>query len=432
MTARSLWLPATVAMLALQACGAAMAADLAGCGAAVPAMLPPSLRVDTMSTTDILPASDDARIDLSGRADQTFDVLRLDGPAPPQDFRVVAVHAGPATPPSSVLDVDLSAFVFDGLGWGRHRFLVRGCDDAGLTEWGIVSARVSDPSVVTAICVALFTLLYLLGGAAVMFTSRRNPTAEKYPSVYPPRELGYFEALNPVQMAPTVMYTASVQKLQLMMFSLLVGSMVLSLALRTGRLVDLSPTVAVLLGISGVGAATSQAAYLQKKRLSLSNWGWLQKTGALRPGTGAGPRWRDLVTSEQQFDVYKLQTIIFTVAVAAALVADGATRLADFSVPPAQLEILTLSQAVFVGGLLARPSTIADLDTAITALRRADATVADCVQQQADVDRDGKMVGPVPPAAIAVNARAQRRDLALSIVPMIETAFEVDVDPSRL
>ena len=49
-----------------------------------------------------------------------------------------------------------------------------------------------------------------------------------------------------------------------------------------------------------------------------------------------------------EFDVYKLQTLIFSVVVAIALLASGEERLSSFTVPDTLLGILGLSQVVLV------------------------------------------------------------------------------------
>jgi hypothetical protein len=48
---------------------------------------------------------------------------------------------------------------------------------------------------------------------------------------------------------------------------------------------DLSPNILMLLGISGVSAATSAATDSSRNRLGLENWAWLVRRGWLQ-GSG--------------------------------------------------------------------------------------------------------------------------------------------------
>ena len=135
--------------------------------------------------------------------------------------------------------------------------------------------------------------------------------------------------------------------------------MLLSFSLRTGVLSDLSATVAALLGISAVGAAVSQQATTTRERLTFENWTWLvrKEIVPLVPisESQAHPKWGDLVTTSREFDIYKLQTLVFSAVVAIALLVGGETVLATFTVPQTLLGILGLSQVVYVAGVMVRP-----------------------------------------------------------------------------
>jgi hypothetical protein len=227
--------------------------------------------------------------------------------------------------------------------------------------------------------------------------------ATKYPAIFGTKKIDWGDYLNPIHLTANAFNQASVQKLQVLLFSFLVGWLVLSLVLRTGALADLSLTVVGLLGISGVGAAVAQKTYQQTTRLSFENWAWLSARKVLKapPGTdvGKGPQWRDLVLTNREFDVYKLQTIIFSVAVALAMVGAGASHLSTFAVPETLLGILGLSQIVYVGGILARPPATADLDVALTKLRGAEEAAVKAVMQGTDVGPDGTLLPGGKPAA---------------------------------
>jgi hypothetical protein len=85
--------------------------------------------------------------------------------------------------------------------------------------------------------------------------------------------------------------------------------------------------------------------------------------------------WRDLLTTDGEFDVYRYQSLIFSLVVAAALIIGGITQLSSFEIPQALLGILGLSQVVYIGGKLVTPTTMADLNKAIGDMRNLEQKV---------------------------------------------------------
>ena len=177
--------------------------------------------------------------------------------------------------------------------------------------------------------------------------------------------------------------------------------------MRTGVLSDLSSTVLLLMGISGVGAAAAKATDVNRSRLKFENWAWLiQKTWLPAGGLASvnTARWRDLVTSDGEFDVYRFQMLIFSLVVGGALVVTGLTDLASFKIPDNLLGILGLSQIIYIGGKLVSPPTCSDLDDAITVLRGLE----EAFVQKAKVTPD-----PIHP--VGQNPLDRPQDLAAAI-----------------
>jgi hypothetical protein len=222
-----------------------------------------------------------------------------------------------------------------------------------------------------------------------------------------------------------------------------VAGMLLSLTLRVGLLSDLSLTVLGLLGISGVGAAVAQATTTTRTRLSFDNWVWLVRRHLvpISEVDDDGPRWGDLVLTNREFDIYKMQTIVFSLVVAAALLVGGEEQLASFTVPEALLGILGLSQIVYLGGVLERPRSINDLNDALSELRTREDTLRTAVTYDTDTDANGKLPKlPDKPAETrpslattkAVTAVQRYRTQARQVALMIESTLEVEVDESKL
>lgn len=321
--------------------------------------------------------------------------------------------------------------------WDKRDFIVAACSDGQLAGWGLATARVSSPSAAFAVCATVALLTYLLATSAV-WVSRRTPHAleTKYPAVFSVRAISPRDFINPIHLTANAFNKASVQKFQVLLFSFLVGWLLLFRVLCTGELANLSATIVGLLGISGVGAATAQITYQQKTRMSFVNWAWLEKKGVLErldPQLIPGPRWRDLVLTNREFDVYKLQTIIFSLAIACALIAAGGSNLSHFTVPETLLGILGLSQVVYIGGILVRPPAVEDLDQAINRLRAAGETLAITKARNTDTGPDGKLLDQLPAGQrSSTNAQRQYDELADCVEVMIESTLEMKVDRTKL
>ena len=144
-----------------------------------------------------------------------------------------------------------------------------------------------------------------------------------------------------------------------------------------------------------------------------------------------------------EFDVYKLQTLIFSLVVGVALLTAGEERLASFAVPQTLLGILGLSQIVYVAGKLAAPPSIADLDDAITRLRGFESKLQTAVARNIDTDGDGKLIEPLPPSPVPLpslgtrtanpaNAMRLYAKQADQVEVMLESTLSVVVDRTKL
>jgi hypothetical protein len=187
----------------------------------------------------------------------------------------------------------------------------------------------------------------------------------------PAKPAGFWETLDPVQLTAGALGRASLSKLQIFGFTLLVFGLLLYFLLRIGLLSGLSEDVLVLLGISAAGAAGGKLTAVMKNRLRLDNWVWLRQKRWLVGEEDVAPRarWRELVTDGRELDVYSFQMAVFSLVVAVSLVTAGATALATFDIPPELLTLLGISQVVYVGGKAINPSSRAELDEKLTEVR---------------------------------------------------------------
>ena len=436
------------------------------CSSRTPLSRPVGLRqASAQALTPFLPRDGDARIvyrsptsavAVAGAEEPRLKVFERVGDWLQRPVEVVSMQriaadtvAGFHPSDSFILQIDLSdadlARSAWSPGWEPRRFEVLECVDDEAVAAADFGARISRNTVPVIICMVVAAFAYLLAMSTVRKVRNEDPPLKKvYPSYRILRRISGLQLLNRIHLTANSFNQASVQRLQVALFSFLVGWMLLSLVLRMGVLSDLSVTVVGLLGVSAVGAAISQAATGTKERMGFENWSWLVTKGVLNINyvDEAGPRWRDLVMNGQQFDVYKLQTLIFTLVVAAALIVGGASHLSSFVVPETLLGILGMSQVVYVAGILVRPPSIAELDKGISELRQREQTLRTAIVYGVDVDADGHLPPTLPSRptnpistsrdVAAPQARQRYAQAATQLQLMLASTLEIPVDRKRL
>lgn len=286
---------------------------------------------------------------------------------------------------------------------------------------------------------AVVAVVYLLAGTMVWAQRKADAARSNKLQATPPTRIKpvvkwpWLRCLDPVWMSSDMYDRASLSKLQILIFALVVSFGVTYSAVRTGVLSDLSTSIVLLLGIPALGALGNQAAATARDRLSLDNWAWLANRGVFPlndPGKDV-PRWRDLVMSDSELDLYKLQALLFSVIVGVAMITSGFSNLATFKVPDTLMQILGLSQLVFVGGRLTKPTTIGDLDDLITELRDRASTVRLAARNGIDVDSNGKLLPSLapasPPAGPALTLDEARQRVPNAVARYEETEAEVKI-----
>jgi hypothetical protein len=253
----------------------------------------------------------------------------------------------------------------------------------------------------------------------------------------------WYRYLDPVAISSDLFDRANLSNLQILFFSLLVCYGLTYIVLSTGEISGISYTVVELLGVTGIGSVAAKAIGTSRNRLSAQNWSWLVSRKVLPindPGKNT-PRWSDLVMSESELNLYKLQALAFSVIVGLGLIMSG-FELATFSVPQELLEILLSSQLIFVAGGLAAPAAVGELDKLLDdlraredALRVAAATGKDVDSTGTPTDKpvDGKPVATFAEARKAVpNAANRYLQTANQAKIMLESIAHRDVDSTHL
>jgi hypothetical protein len=279
------------------------------------------------------------------------------------------------------------------------------CRGDTLAAWGFREITTASRQVAQIWAAAFVAVLYLL--AATFVYLRRRQSADKSVKqqklyrIEPVKAWTFRRCLNPIAMTSDNFDQGSLSKLQILFFTLLVAYNLLYLVLWEGQLFSLTTSVAYLLGIPALGTLGTQLATTTRDRFSAENWAWLVSKKVLPindPGAGKGPQISDLVMSDSELDLYKLQALTFSIIVGISLMAAGPKALGQFQVPDTLLQVLGLSQLVLVGGRFAKPATIGDIDNLVTELRTRLAIVIRAASTGVDVDESGN---PLPQATDA-------------------------------
>lgn len=357
---------------------------------------------------------------------------------------------------NALLQVDIPDSVSDGFYWDSTRTLVVvACTPGKMApdHWAEAQVKVSSTLLPVAAAIAIDVLLYIFCGLVIRWTrneiTRQNMIAKaaQAAALASPglaatgvtlpigrleevKPWPYWRSFNPVAMTSDIFDKGNLGNLQILFFTLLVAYGLLYVVFRSGELSSISPTVVGLLGISAIGSLGAKVVGTNKDRLSTENWAWLVGRGVLPindPGKGT-PSWRDLLMSDSELDLYKLQALVFSLIVGLGMIAGGFS-LATFSVPTELLEVLGLSQAVFVGGRAVKPASLGDLDVLLTELQARESALRKAAITGFDVDNTGT---PVATASAGAPFRTMAAANATGAVPnaaqrYLNTLFQVKI-----
>ena len=275
------------------------------------------------------------------------------------------------------------------------------CRGDTIAAWGFREITTASRQVAQLWAAAFAALIYLLAAGFVYLRRRqaasKSADQQKLYRIEPVKKWSFLKCLSPIAMTSDNFDTGSLSKLQILFFTLLVAYNLLFLVLWEGQLFSLTTSVAYLLGIPALGTLGTQIATTTRDRFSAENWAWMVSKHVLPindPGAGKGPQISDLVMSDSELDLYKLQALTFSVIVGVSLMAAGPKALGQFQVPDTLLQVLGLSQLVLVGGRFAKPATIGDIDNLVTELRTRLAILIRAVSTGVDVDETGKPLSP--------------------------------------
>ena len=253
------------------------------------------------------------------------------------------------------------------------------------------------------------------------------------------------KCLNPIMLTSDMFDRGNLSQFQILFFAGIVIFGLVELTLSTRSLSDLSPAIVYLLGLPAAGTLGAQLANAQRDRLSVDNWSWLVSRGILPlndPGVSE-PRWVDLVMQDSELDLSKLQALGFSVIVGGAMIVEGFSTLSTFTIPSALLQVLGLSQLVFVGGRFTKPTNMGELNDLITQLRARYEALRHAALTGVDVTPTGEAgtANPLPGAPFpdfvrakttVKNAAQRYTDIAVQVKTLLDSLSHRSVDKPRI
>jgi hypothetical protein len=213
--------------------------------------------------------------------------------------------------------------------------------------FGLTTVTVSSYYLSVAAGLGSVGVLYLMLALAAMQVHGRQlrETASGDPDRRPPP--AWLRAFSPIVISQDAFGTASLARFQVLLFTLSAVGVYAYVLVRTGELSSLSSDVLWLLGITLAGSTLASIA--GGPVVSTGNRLWLLATGVL-DNAPRRPRWHDLLGTDGEIDVTRVQALAFSAFAAAALVTNGPNDLERFEVPDTLKYLIGLSQAVYVAG----------------------------------------------------------------------------------
>jgi len=301
---------------------------------------------------------------------------------------LVRLEVAPPAPERDSTRLTITAAGIDRHWWPRHwDLIILACNDhgyepaSGAGENGrAVRVHASEPVWVPSRFLALATAagavigLYLLlalasigiQGRQYAFARAAARDAERPP---PPRLLF---ALSPVVIVQDSFGHASLARLQLLLFTLVLTGVYAYVLSATLVLPEMSNSVLALLGITVTGSVLARTA--DRPVLTTPNRLWLLGTGIVDASPRL-PAWRDLIAAEGEIDMTRVQALVFTLFAAAALAVNGTANLANFEIPDQINYLMGISQTAYIAGKALPREAANRLNDEVKALREAEAAV---------------------------------------------------------
>lgn len=215
----------------------------------------------------------------------------------------------------------------------------------------LVSRDVSDNTWAIVDTILAIVIIWIGAAAALKQPSRDRPATAQRGGPHD-RLSHLLRAMDPIVITQDALGFGSLSRLQVFYFTLIVVATLTYVFLRSGFLSEISDSILWLLGITGVSTAAvklvSNGRVAREDEITFTTDRWLHRHGIVFPRRV--PRWRDLLITGQEFNIFNFQSLIFSVLVGFWILSSAMQNLADLTIPPHLMILLGLSQALYVGG----------------------------------------------------------------------------------
>ncbi|WP_162239275.1 hypothetical protein [Methylobacterium sp. Leaf100] len=177
------------------------------------------------------------------------------------------------------------------------------------------------------------------------------------------------EAGNPVFISQDSLGFGSLARFQILLFTTVVGCVLLYVFMHSGILSNISDTVLLLLGVT-VGGGTLARATGDWVGISLASRRLLIGAKILVTQQDK-PRWSDLFETQGEMDVAKIQALLFTILISISIFSSGNTGLNSFDVPQQIVYLALLSQGTYIIGKIIPADTRRRMEDDLAGLRKA-------------------------------------------------------------
>lgn len=217
---------------------------------------------------------------------------------------------------------------------------------------------------------------------------------------------GHKLAINPLKITAEPTGRASLSKTQVFFFTLIVLWISIYWVIQEGKLVPINDSILWLLGVAAGGAGLGRAANTVRSRVTGENWAWAKKKRWIkndftRTSSEYVPKFSDLVTSDQGFEVARFQAVAFSVVVGISLLYKGVVAAESFessSIDNSYLMLIGLSQGIYLGGKFVGSNPISELNASLDKVRKLELAFTTAVAKSATWN----------------NAAVQNRDMKLA------------------
>lgn len=187
--------------------------------------------------------------------------------------------------------------------------------------------------------------------------------------------------LNPIWIVSGKTGGASLSLAQVLLWTILVFSASFYVLVVSGKLLDLSDDILVLLGLAGGASVIAKITAAAKDG----------KGQALSKATEKEPKWLDLIKTEERPDLYKFQMALFTTLAAVFVIREIYSTLEFPILPAGLLTLIGISNGVYLTAKASSKSAFEELAEMDTDLKKANENLEKCnknaTESEQSIDR---------------------------------------------